>query len=1740
MASPNFRLANALVKSSTNKNLPAVPLNRGANGECRDPDTGTCGVISLRLNESIYSQTVMGEAILRDYDGSFVSALGAQIGLGGYDILEMQFIQDGGEGVDNANKTLFFMIYAYSQISDEVESISKQDGSPRIISLKLASPEFALLNYLFFEYFETDEDMILPISKIVEEGEDETPPPGTCTAYNEEGLVQYLISRMNTISGYNIQLNSENTKNWVWLKRNYMMYPWGKMVSPPRIMQLMQMLADNGVHESNENAVNFLFWRGLDSWNFHSLETLVERGPTKRYKLSTNLNCMESVGTLLGAGSDEVMVKSYDETDYLDLMKSFAFGANYLSVNPNYADPYTRYLDAAGGHIIKQIEYDYFTQGGLWNKLPNDQYSDYIGAVVGCNDGLIKSNSKNNRIVDNNYGYFSPGFFNNEKQVPWEYFGYTYSSRQEKTLWQTQFDITPIPGEELYNVMKKVKLPLQKARERYAQLKNLKERWKVYKCSVCCAGDIDSNLAMGVTGVSYSGDITLDPGFTDPKFAQSFNLRNTVGQALSDYEIVAAGSFTDVINYDISKVGVGPTGCSLTTDENGDEICAVDGNGNPVIIEFENEWTRSGMTLSYNLNESPYNLSLGEFFSLEKKPDNFVRYRFDLEIKRHEKLRDILNKNIEARKIRIAGYTGAVLGYTAAYDARVDVCNQAGCTGYCVCPTEYPETVVKRAELITKAHEALAEHERVISEYIQPNIDKLKKLKEEFISLYDKYWSRKAFFFSKNIDFSFLKSNNNLFNIKSITRKSIVGSRYQPFAVRKSLNGVTFQNGQSGYYPYQVPPFWGDLGEANACTSIANAGFANNIKGITVDVYYGRKYDNYAQEFQSKEGETYKVTPAAADFWSSFEAPFSNFPYSENNDEKAKGPIWYRNWLVNYEITLIKPPCLNRRPPCVTEEDCACDEIILPLSMHFETFANGQTADILNGSTLVNEYAYTQLQKNCDGCKIRITNTVASSDIKLYHPWAADELKNQIGNPIGFTAGTYVQYKKAASLFRNTPGVTGFYDNEDNELYDQFDKWTPPHLLLEGLESYVRVEFQTPIGLESLANFPEGFVDTYGSEYFTPYIVLATAGPFGSQSARANISVIGQDPYGFDLAVKKIKNREDFAGMNLVYSEDISGDIGDPNQEYPDFTGQNTKYSHPDLRFAFGTSSSWMKNSQNSLFYKPKDGIADLFVPQGIQDIFRASALEKSIPAKTWWDLWVSLPPIAVSTFYNRSDVLGSSGGSMTPFSTDFSKWFRTTSDYESTTGMGIAFYSKDSLVAHPFVFTGAIGPCGCSGGCNEDKPWPLFLQPDTEQIVSGAFPYNVAIQTPSDLLESFGNLGNFFYTSDPGATLQGASRVLSSDPSNYIYNFAEFPHIVGLPASGDSEPIMGIRRGLNYPVISYPVGTLIWGKNIPSKFVLEDCTGVSGEVHDYNMVHQYDISRKTEYGLVQLSSDSMPSIITMIGGVGGNIQKAEQYNRWVSDRLIDWFQNTIFDNNFSGQFVVLGKGGGENSCKGYPCMNPDGFPGLQLCPPDDPLCNCPCIDVRPDLLAQGVTLVSGLSGSLGKEPSKLELEYLEKVISECDLVKAEPCLGQDWLGCVWDDPYSTMNCNCPCIGKKFPTYVAINRTNATFWGTPLTAPLLRTAQMALFNANKIEVDVYGDITVKAGDVILLDAANETPGGYSRFHGYWLISTIAHDFAPFSHKMKLSLSRELPYPCGGQPTTPGSPVSSSIPGTVPP
>ena len=71
--------------------------------------------------------------------------------------------------------------------------------------------------------------------------------------------------------------------------------------------------------------------------------------------------------------------------------------------------------------------------------------------------------------------------------------------REDKFMWQTMFDITELKGKIKYTIEKNVKELSKQNYKNYLDERNLKEKWNVYKYSICCdKGEVEKYQFLAV------------------------------------------------------------------------------------------------------------------------------------------------------------------------------------------------------------------------------------------------------------------------------------------------------------------------------------------------------------------------------------------------------------------------------------------------------------------------------------------------------------------------------------------------------------------------------------------------------------------------------------------------------------------------------------------------------------------------------------------------------------------------------------------------------------------------------------------------------------------------------------------------------------------------------------------------------------------------------------------------------------------------------------------------------------------------------------------------------------------------------------------------------------------------------------------------------------------------------------------------------------------------------------------
>ena len=228
-----------------------------------------------------------------------------------------------------------------------------------------------------------------------------------------------------------------------------------------------------------------------------------------------------------------------------------------------------------------------------------------------------------------------------------------------------------------------------------------------------------------------------------------------------------------------------------------------------------------------------------------------------------------------------------------------------------------------------------------------------------------------------------------------------------------------------------------------------------------------------------------------------------------------------------------------------------------------------------------------------------------------------------------------------------------------------------------------------------------------------------------------------------------------------------------------------------------------------------------------------------------------------------------------------------------------------------------------------------------------------------------------------------------------------------------------------------------------------------------------------------------------------------------------------------------------------YPCANPGGSVDNSDCDDGDPLCNCPCQELKPDSEEELNRLNAELHGTIPpeydedgnvvegtegvarlytilpdelEEPTDEKVEASEQSIKECGAIVEYLPEGEKWLGCLWNDMEHPSSCNCPCVGERFGEYLDYTRTYSTYWDTPPEQQLWRNAQLQLVTSQKAAMRIHGDLTLRPGTLIYIRDAigNPMADNKTRISGRWLVASVNHTMGGFpnAHSMILELIRD--------------------------
>lgn len=456
--------------------------------------TGNIGslLLTLRIDESIINSAIVGNIVIKNPGKSI-----EKFKISGQD--EIIHIEMKIPHLEGSEKILEFCIVSVNEFGGTSNQTSKLGGGIKDTKMQL--------------HFMSCEPMYLDISDWKGgEGEYLNQDMFLKIASNgDDGLVdniapKYFEGNNGWICGKQQEgMDIEKTHNGIWLKTNSQLYPWAKETTSMSLMQLMKNMAENAIDE-NETWCNYVFYHDFDTWHFKSIKKMIEenkndvpRGEeagdiqtTNRavYAIKDGISSLEETNT----GDPKILnSKSINASpNHLQLWKDGVYASYYKHVEPDYSDPYHYYMDTATVHKNKFVDYQYHREWDekSWNNFTVEKYK-FLPEEIKTEIDTEKPN-KNLRFknIPEVYGYFENAYNNKNPHNKYDFLssrmGDGSLGKRNDVVWQTMSDQTNLKLETVKNIQENIIGPTRENYSDYIFKKNLKEKWNIYRHTVCC------------------------------------------------------------------------------------------------------------------------------------------------------------------------------------------------------------------------------------------------------------------------------------------------------------------------------------------------------------------------------------------------------------------------------------------------------------------------------------------------------------------------------------------------------------------------------------------------------------------------------------------------------------------------------------------------------------------------------------------------------------------------------------------------------------------------------------------------------------------------------------------------------------------------------------------------------------------------------------------------------------------------------------------------------------------------------------------------------------------------------------------------------------------------------------------------------------------------------------------------------------------------------------------------------
>lgn len=440
-------------------------------------------LFAMTITESIFNPSIIGSMVIKEPDnmvGDFV--------VNGQD--EIVHIEIETPGIPNSDHVLEFCLTEAHQLGDIAKADNVYGGTLKKGQYKI---NFMSCEGVYYNIPDNEQHAeFLNKDRFVKIASDGGMVNSIAEKYfnkKDSGDGSWIVPN---------DMEIEETHNSVWMKENPILYPWGKKSNSMTLMQMMNNLTENSI-DINQKHSNFLFWNDFNGWHFKSIRKMITDSHLPK---SSGKAPEKSTPFVYGKGDEATSIKEHvkdkgdplllgfkSDTEYnhLGLWSNGGYSSYYELIKPNHTDPYFNYVDGLSSHDHEIIDYDYHRDWEEWETI--EEYKILPDIIK--TDIDKKSPNKSRKIKKNEiYGYFSP-IFNNDRPSNDQDFLISRIKdggfgKQNSEMWQTMFDQTNLEISKLENIYNNVINPTKEKYSEYLKIKNLKEKWDVYRHTICC------------------------------------------------------------------------------------------------------------------------------------------------------------------------------------------------------------------------------------------------------------------------------------------------------------------------------------------------------------------------------------------------------------------------------------------------------------------------------------------------------------------------------------------------------------------------------------------------------------------------------------------------------------------------------------------------------------------------------------------------------------------------------------------------------------------------------------------------------------------------------------------------------------------------------------------------------------------------------------------------------------------------------------------------------------------------------------------------------------------------------------------------------------------------------------------------------------------------------------------------------------------------------------------------------